>query len=122
MNKYTFLAIALLTPTAAFAEVSDKVAPISVIWAIGIVAGVICFTICYLVKWYGLIVAALPLSWFVLVLIGLHTDDVGKALYHEQGAAYFIQSYLAAFLVLIGVIAGIFCHKKFFYKNLKKIP
>ena len=115
LNRYIFSAMVLLNPVVAFAEVSDKEPSLFSIWAIGIIAALICFVTTYFFKWYGTIVAVFPLFWFTLHFIELHFSDIGKALYLEQGAGYFIQSYLAAFLVLIGVIAGVF-----FSRNLKK--
>ena len=117
LSRYVFSTVVFLAPVVAFAEVSDKEPSLLSIWVIGIIAALVCFVASYFLKWYGTIVAVFPLFWFALHFIELHSSDIGKALYLEQGAGYFIQSYLAAFLVLIGVIAGVF-----FNKNLKKTP
>jgi hypothetical protein len=107
-----FLAAILLTPAVVFAEVSDKEPSLSFVWAVGIIAALVCFAATFFLKWYGTIVAAFPLFWFVLHFMQLHSGDVGTALYIEQGSSYFIQSYLAASLVLFGTLAGIFVGRK----------
>jgi phosphotransferase system glucose/maltose/N-acetylglucosamine-specific IIC component len=97
----------LLFPLAAFAEVSDKEPSLSSVWITGCVVALICFIVAYFVRWYSIIVAVFPLCWFILHFIELHSEDVGVALYAEQGIGYFIQSYLAALLILLGVILGV---------------
>jgi hypothetical protein len=112
LNKNIFVSAILLTPAVVFAEVSDKEPSLCFVWTLGIIAALVCFAATFFLKWYGTIVAVFPLFWFVLHFIELHFDDVGMFLYIEQGAAYFIQSYLAASLVLLATLAGFFVGKK----------
>ncbi|MDR2208134.1 MAG: hypothetical protein LBE22_04085 [Azoarcus sp.] len=112
LKKYAFTMAICLAPAIAFAEVSDKVPTLCSVWIIGVSAALVCFAASYFLRWYGMIVAVFPLALFAIDLIDLHFSDVGRALYIEQGATYFIQSYLAAFLVLIGAVVGLFLNKK----------
>jgi hypothetical protein len=114
LNKYTLASAILLTPAVVFAEVSDKMPSLFSLWMFWIIAALVCFAATFFLKWYGTIVAVFPLFWFVLDLIELHFNDIGTALYREQGLTYFIQSYLAVFLILLATLAGIFFNKKVF--------
>jgi Mg2+/Co2+ transporter CorB len=89
-----------------FAEVSDKEPSVTCVWAVGIIAALVSFTAVYLYKWFGVAVALFPLAWFGLHFEHIYSEDIGAALYAEQGVSYFVQSYLSALLILFGVVFG----------------
>lgn len=96
----------LLAPSLAFAEVSDKEPTIGLIWAVGAFSALLCFMVARLRRWLAPIVGALPLLWFVSLLMEIHASDVAPYLYAEQGLGYYVQSYLSLGLLIGGMGAG----------------
>ncbi|HWV14157.1 MAG TPA: hypothetical protein VN030_01915, partial [Cellvibrio sp.] len=106
-------AISLLVffPTTVFAEVSDKEPSLFFVWAVGVVAAVICFVSACFRKWLALALAVLPLLWFISFFMDIHSADVGPFLYAEQGLSYYIQSCLSLILFISGTVLGLFMKK-----------
>lgn len=106
------LSLLLLVPTAALAEVSDKVPSLLFVWALGSIAAVICFVGAYFHRWLAPVLAVLPLLWFASLLTEIHSADVGPYLHAEQGLSYYVQSYLSLVLFISGVILGLVMNKR----------
>lgn len=69
----------LLAPGLAFAEVSDKEPTLGLIWAVGAFSALLCFMGARLQRWLAPVVGALPLLWFVSLLMEIHASDVAPA-------------------------------------------
>jgi hypothetical protein len=63
----------------AFAEVSDKEPTLGLIWAVGAFSAFLCFVVARLQRWLAPVVGALPLLWFVSLLMEIHASDVAPA-------------------------------------------
>ena len=99
-------------PELAFAEVSDKVEGTATIWAVGVIAALMCFAAGRYRRWLLFPLAAIPLAWFVALYFELHSADVGPALMNEQGIGYFVQAYLAGAVFLLGCALGWLAHRR----------
>ena len=114
----TIITIALiLISTLAFAEVSDKMPPISRIWIEGLVIGCVGFFLARYRIWTGAIFSILIL-FFCIGTYGLVSDPfVGKDIIAEQGAPYLMAVYGSIALMIVPLITGILLR----YKKVKSI-
>lgn len=96
----------LLAPTAAVAEVSDKVPSLGEIWGIATVAALALLLAARYRPW--LLGAALPMAllWFGALLTEIHSADVGPALVREQGVQFVVWADLVGALMIAACIAG----------------
>jgi hypothetical protein len=106
------LAVCLLIPSWCAAEVSDKVASLPEIWGIGIGAAVAGFFGAYFRLWTLILLAPAPAYWFITFLVEIHFSDIAPALRAEQGAAYYVQTYAAMVLWILGLSAGWVLNKR----------
>lgn len=99
-------------PGIACAEVSDKTPSLQYIWIVAISSGLVCLAAAYIKRWLLFFVAVFPLVWFVSLFLEIHSPDVGPALLAEAGYSYFVQAYLAIFVVCVLGTVGWLLHKK----------
>jgi hypothetical protein len=92
---------AAIAPTAALAEVSDKIPSLPQIWGIaGVAALALLLAMRFKPRISWLILPLLGL-WFTTLLLEVHSADVGPAIVSEQGVGYVVQVYLAAGLAVV---------------------
>lgn len=92
---------AAIAPTAALAEVSDKIPSLPQIWGIaGVAALALLLAMRFKPRMSWLILPLLGL-WFTTLLLEVHSADVGPAIVSEQGIGYVVQVYLAAGLAVV---------------------
>ena len=107
LSKALIVVIAIVYLPCAYAEVSDKVATLPLIWGVAIASGLICLMATYFRRWL-LISVAVPAVWFLGLFLEIHSPDVGPAILIEAGRGYIIQAYLAALSVFaLGVLGWI---------------
>lgn len=100
------LVACLLIPGWCAAEVSDKVASLPEIWAIGLGAAVTGFVGAYFRPWALIVLATVPAYWLMTFLVEIHFSDIAPALRMEQGISYSLQTYVAMGVWLLGMAAG----------------
>jgi len=96
----------LLYPASAFAEVSDKEPTASLIWAVGLTAGVLCSLLTRIRPWFGITILLPASLWFAALFWEMHLSDVSLHLYREQGSIYYLQAYAAFIAVVCGFALG----------------
>jgi putative exporter of polyketide antibiotics len=102
----------LLLPQIVFAEVSDKIASISLMWMDGLVFGVIGLTLAYK-KWWLVFLGILVSLVFISAAYDLETDQYLKeAILREQGVTYFIHAYVSAALIMALSVIGLWYGRK----------
>ncbi len=106
------LVTCLLTPCLCVAEVSDKVMLAPEIWGIGLGAAVVGFFGAYFRPWTLILLATVPAYWFITFLVEIHFSDIAPALRAEQGPAYYVQTYAAIGLWILGLSAGWVLNKR----------
>ena len=102
----------LLNPGWCAAEVSDKVMLVPEIWGIGLGAAVVGFLGAYFRPWTLILLATVPAYWFITFLVEIHFSDIAPALRAEQGPAYYVQTYAAIGLWILGLSAGWILNKR----------
>lgn len=112
VSKEVIVVLLLLMPALAYAEVSDKEPTVLYIWSVGAMAATVCFIGAYYRRWLLALLIPLPLLWFVSLFLEIHSDDVGAALYQEQGFIYYLQAYLSLLLFVLGCGVGWFLNKR----------
>ena len=107
LPKALIVVIATCYLPCAYAEVSDKVPTLPLIWGVAIASGLICLMATYFRRWL-LISVAVPAVWFFGLFLEIHSPDVGPAILVEAGRGYIIHAYLAALSVIaLGVLGWI---------------
>ncbi len=94
------------------AEVSDKVNSVPEIWGIGLAASAIGFMGAYFRPWTLVLLVPVTAYWFIAFLLEIHFSDIAPALRVEQGAAYYVHTYAALVLWIVGVWAGWILRKR----------
>jgi hypothetical protein len=92
---------AVVTPTAALAEVSDKIPALAEVW---IVAGISAVALLLAMRFkprLSLLIGPLSALWFTALLLEVHSAHVGPAIVREQGGGYVVQVYLAGGLAIV---------------------
>lgn len=102
----------LSTPGRCFAEVSDKLVSVPEIWSIGLGAAVVGFLGAYFRPWTLILLVPVPAFWFGTFLVEIHFSDIAHALRAEQGNDYYVQTYAAIGLWILGLSAGLFLNKR----------
>jgi len=82
------------------------------IWSVAVLGALVCFAFTYFFKWWGSLSLIPFLCGFVLYAMEMHSADIGPALYAEQGSGYFVQTYCAMALVLLGAVIGLLSAKR----------
>jgi hypothetical protein len=100
------LALLLVMPGLAAAEVSDKMPTISAILIQGSVVGAVLFALCRFRWWF--VALGVPIAlWFAAGTVALWLEaPMREALLHEQGAVYFFSAAMADVLIVVGTVAG----------------
>ena len=107
LSRALIVAISIFYLPCAFAEVSDKVPTLPLIWGVAIASGLICLMATYFRRWL-LILVVFPAVWFLGLFLEIHSPDVGPAILVEAGRGYIIHAYLAALSVIaLGVLGWI---------------
>lgn len=94
-------------PTAAKAEVMDKEPTLLVVLVWGLIGSVGGFLACRKKPAYGLATFALPALVFWFHFAELNDPHVGPAISREAGRLYFVGSGIAAALLVIGHVGGL---------------
>jgi hypothetical protein len=100
------LALLLVMPGLAAAEVSDKMPTIPAILIQGAVVGTVLFALCRFRWWF--VALGIPIAvWFVAGTVALWLEaPMRQALLQEQGGIYFISAAIADVLVVAGTVGG----------------
>ncbi|OFZ70683.1 MAG: hypothetical protein A2Z01_01210 [Betaproteobacteria bacterium RBG_16_58_11] len=107
LSKALIVLVTTFYLPSAYAEVTDKVPTLSLIWGVAIASGAVCFIATYFRRWL-LILAAFPAVWFLTLFLEIHSSDVGPAVLIEAGRGYLVQAYLAALSVAaLGILGWI---------------
>jgi uncharacterized membrane protein len=105
--RLLILLIALL-PLGAFAEVSDKIASIPLMWGQAIVFGGISFFLASKKWWLSLVGFVLFLAMSTGTYDMQSDKFMREAVVKEQGEAYFIIGYISSVIVAFLTASGIF--------------
>ena len=89
----------------ALAEVADKVPPLSRIWTQGIVLAVLAALVGAWRSWAALVPGLLGVGILWLTWLDSQDAHFRAALERDLGAGYLKQSYLAAFLPVVAMVA-----------------
>ena len=93
--------MAAIAPTAALAEVSDKIPSLPQIWGIAGIAGIALLLAMRFKPRMSWLILPLLAVWFTALLVEVHSADVGPAIVSEQGIGYVVQVHLAAGLAVV---------------------
>jgi hypothetical protein len=99
------LLASLACPVVAFAEVADKVPSLSRIWTQGIVLALLAALVGAWRSWAALVPGLLGLGLLWLTWLDAQDAHFRAALEGELGSAYLNQSYLAALLPVVAMVA-----------------
>ena len=103
------LSIYLTKP--AYAEVMDKEPSLIVNYVWGITGAILCFVTARYKPWLLLLIAPLPLFYFVALISEINDPFVGKAILNEAGSIYIISSYALAAFIIASIIIGLWARK-----------
>jgi hypothetical protein len=99
------LLASLVCPAVALAEVADKVPSLGRIWTQGIVLALLAALVGAWRSWAALVPGLLGLGLLWLTWLDAQDPHFRAVLERELGSGYLNQSYLAAFLPVVAMIA-----------------
>ena len=109
--KRTLAGVAIVAagwvPSAAFAEVSDKMPSVPIILVLGFLIGAGIFFLARFRWWLGVVLSPIPLLFIAESISIWNEMPMREALLREQGWVYFGALGLQGALFLVGITAGV---------------
>lgn len=106
------LAISLLIPSVASAEVMDKEPSLLSVWIVGIVAAALIFGAARLRPWLMLVLAPIFVLLSYAQLSEVLDPVVGPAIKTEAGSVYIASSWAAPTVVVLAGLLGVCARKR----------
>ncbi len=92
---------------AVHAEVSDKVPPQSSLVVFGLISGFACFLSARLKPWTVILVAPVPVGYFVFLFADFWLADLEPDILNEMGSGYVLSGCVSAALIPAGIMLGL---------------
>lgn len=107
LARLSFLVLLLAAFGSAHAEVMDKEPSLTqnILW--GLVSSTLCLLVARFKPWFLLVVAPVPVFYFVALFSEMNDPFVGPAMLNEVGAVYIYSGYGLGVLVLASIVVGL---------------
>jgi hypothetical protein len=96
----------------AHAEVMDKEPTLTQNIILGILSVGLCFIAARFKPWVLVVVAPLPLLYFLGLIIEIHDQYVGPSILDEAGYFYIFSGYFLTFSFFASIVAGLILRKR----------
>jgi hypothetical protein len=103
-----FLCFLVFMPLTAHAGVLDKEPLLWQVCVFGVLASAALFFASRFKPWLSLIIAPVPLTFFIYLIQEINAPVVGKAIKHKFELSYIISSYASAGVLVVALLAGVY--------------